>query len=122
MAVGTHTRHLLEINADRKRADQSEVAAFVHREALPLDARLERSVDGLQNIVAMRLNVKADQVGAQQSFQQFALPWTNAERLRIRPGNMPENGYARIRPSLFDQVRKQGEVIILNQHHGIFGV
>ena len=84
-------------HADRERPDQREVAVAVDREALPIDARFQRAVHGLQKVVAVRLDVEADQVGAQQAVEQFALPRADAEGLRIRPGDVPEDGDARIR-------------------------
>ena len=42
------------------------------------------------------LNVEADEVRAQQAVQQLTLPRANAEGFRIRPGNMPEDGHARV--------------------------
>ena len=62
---------------------------------------------------------EADQIGAQQALQQFALPRTNAEGLRVRPRDMPENGHARVWAPLFDHARQQGEMIILDQHDRI---
>ena len=87
---------------------------------LPIHPRLERAVDGFQKIVAMGLDVEAHQVGAQQAFQQFALPGANAKGLRIRPGNVPEDGHARAGHSLLHHARQQREMIVLHQHHGLF--
>ena len=62
-------RRFLKVHADGEWADAGEVAASIDRKPLPLDARLESTVDGLQKIVAMRLNVEPDQVRAQQPLQ-----------------------------------------------------
>ena len=88
----------------------------LHREVFPVDARFDNAVDRLQEVGAVRLNVEAEEIGAQQPVHQFALPRTNPERLRIRPGNMPEDGHARVGPALLDHSRQQGKVIILHQH------
>ena len=50
------------------------------------------------------------------------MPWTDAEGLRIGPGDMPENRYPDIGPLLFDELRQEREVIILNEQHRISGV
>src|SRR5260370_40222330 len=110
VSIGWKRRRILEIHADRKRPDEREMAALVDGEPFPLDARLQRTIDGIQEVVAMRLNVKADEIRAQQSFQQFALPRTDPEPFRIRPGDVPEDGHARVRTLLFDQARDQREV------------
>ena len=64
--------------------------------------------------------MKADHIRAQHAVQQFALPGANTEGLGIGPGNMPEDGDARVRPPLLDHARQQREVIVLHQHHGLF--
>src|SRR5882724_2994914 len=83
----------------------------------PVDARLEHAVHRFQEIVAMGLDMETNQVCSQQAFQQFTPPGTDAEGFRIRPGNMPEDGYTRVRPVQFNQPRQQSEVIILNQYN-----
>ena len=71
-----------------------------------------------EKVVAVRLNVKADQVGAEQPVQQFALPGADPEGLGIRPGNMPENRHARVGALFLDHRGKQREVVVLHQHDG----
>ena len=86
---------------------------------LPVDARLDDAVDGLEEIVAVRLNVKSDQVGAEQTIHQLALPGANAKGFRIRPRDMPEDGHARIGPLFLDQPGQQRKVIVLDEHDGL---
>ena len=81
----------------------------------PFHARFQGAIYGLQKIVAMGLNVKTDEICSQEPVEQLALPRTDTECLRIRPGNVPEDGYAGIRPLLFDQFRQQCKVIILDE-------
>ena len=59
--------------------------------------------------------MEADQVRAQQSFNEFALPWTDSEDFRIGPWNVPENGDACVRTDLFNHFGNQCEVVILRQ-------
>ena len=95
------------------------LAVAVHRELLPVDAGFQRPVHRFQKVVAMRLHMESDQVGAQQAVQQLPLPGADSKGLRIRPGNVPENRDARIGTLLLDHARQQREVIVLNQHHRI---
>ena len=74
----------------------------------------------VQKVVAVQRNVEADQIGAQQPIQQLRLPWADAEGLRIGPGNMPEDGHARVGPGVLHHPRQQREVIVLHKHHGVF--
>src|SRR5438132_2086029 len=64
----------------------------------------------------MRLHVETDQVRAKQAIDQLTLPGTNAECLRIRPRDMPEDGDASVGSLLFDHSGNQREVIVLYQH------
>ncbi len=103
------------------RPDHGGVVPAIDRVALPFDAAFEEPVDGLQEVGAVRLDVKADEVGPEQPVEQLALPGTNAERFRIGPGNVPEHGDSRIGPAFFDHRRQQGEVVVLHQQERIGG-
>src|SRR5580765_4454648 len=107
------------IHADRKWTNGCAMVQALHRKMLPVDARLDNSVDRLQEIGAMRLDVEADKIGAKQTVHQFALPWTDSECLRIRPGDVPEDRNARIRATLLDHSWKKSEMIVLYQNDGI---
>jgi len=56
-----------ESNADRKRADESAMILPQCREVLPIHARFDNAVDRLEKVIAVRLDVKANQVGAEQT-------------------------------------------------------
>ena len=90
--------------------------------ALALDARFQHAVHGFQEIVAVRLDVEAHQIGAQQPVQQFALPGANPERFRIGPGNVPEDRHPGVRARALDQLRQQGEMVVLHHDHRTFFV
>ncbi len=91
------------------------VLAPAHRQPVPLDAAFEGAIDGLQKILAMRLNVEADDVGAQHAVQQFLLPRADFEGLGIRPRDVPEHRDARVRPRFLDEPRQEGEVVVLHE-------
>ena len=110
---------IVERDTDRECANQSDVTSPVDGKAVPFRERLKSAVDGFQKIVAVRLNVEADEICAEKSVEQFALPRTNAEDFRIRPGNVPEDGDASIRTCFLDQARHQGKVIVLNEDNRI---
>src|SRR5213075_865937 len=61
-------------DADREGLDGGRPLAAGDREALPVDPRLERAVDRLEEVVAVVLRVKADEVGAQHPREQLLLP------------------------------------------------
>src|SRR4029077_3632733 len=107
-------------DADRECTHPGLMAGTRHGEMLPLNAAFQRPVDSVQKIVAMRLNVEADQVRAQQAVQQLASPGTNSEGFRIWPRDMPEDGHSGIGANLLDEPRQQREMIVLHQHHRVF--
>src|SRR5215472_6848214 len=88
----------------------------IDTKAVPFDSALQGLIHGLEKIVAMRLDMKADQIRTQQPVQQFALPRTDPERLGVWPRDMPKNGDAGIRTLGLDHAGEQCKVVVLNQH------
>ena len=91
----------------------------VDGEVFPVNTGFQRTVHGLQEVCAKRLDMEPDQIGPQQSIHQLPLPRTNAERFRMRPRNMPENRDPRIGTLLLDHPGQQSKVIVLCQQQGI---
>src|ERR1035437_7114795 len=60
--VACFHRHFGDSNADRKRPNQGKVAAAVHGESFPFNSALQDVIDGLEEIIAVRLNVESDQI------------------------------------------------------------
>src|SRR3984893_5021925 len=108
----------LKTDADGVRTHARQMALASHREAVPFRERFDGAIDSGKKIVAVRLNVKADKVGTEQTVDQFTLPRTNPEDLRIRPRNVPENRNTGVGPRFLDHARKQCEMIILHQNNG----
>src|SRR5579883_2998522 len=88
------------------------------RRRWPVDATFQSTIHGLEEIMTMRLNVKADEVRAEKAFQHFRLPRTNSERFRIGPRNVPEDCNARVGALLLNEARQQREMVILDENHG----
>ena len=57
------------------------MAAAHDREALVVDARFERPLDGLEKVVAVILDVKRQQVVAEQPVQDLFAPRADAKHL-----------------------------------------
>ena len=112
MAIG-------EGHADGERPDIGEMLAAAYGEMLAIDSRLERAIDGIQKIIAMGLNMEADQVRSQQPIEQLALPRADPKRLRIRPRDMPKDSDPGVRPPFLDHLRQQRKVVILDQYNRI---
>src|SRR5260370_16689019 len=102
-------------HADRIGPHSRDVALTIDGEAVPLSERFHGAVHRLEEIVAVRLYLKSDEIRAEQAVNQLALPRTDAENLGVRPGNVPENRNSRVRARFFDHSRQQREVIILRE-------
>ena len=89
---------------------------------VPLDAGFKGLIHRLQKIIAMRLDMEADQIGAQQSVQEFPLPGADPEGFRVGPGNMPEDCDPRVGPLRFYEPGQQREMIILNQNERLLRI
>ena len=68
--VLTPAFRIREVHTDGERPHQGEVIQTSNRKVFPIDARFQDSVHGLQEVVAVRLNVKPNQIGAEQSVKQ----------------------------------------------------
>ena len=119
-AVGGLRRALPQrrIDADRKRPHERRPAAAPGREVLVVDARLERAIDGVEKVVAVILDVEAEQVVAEQAVQDVFAPRADAERFAIRPRDVPELADGHVGPRFLDESRQQREVIVLHEHDG----
>ena len=113
-------RILRKRHADGIRAHARDVTLAIHCEMIPFRERLKYAVHSLQKIVAMRLDLEAHEVGAQQSIDKFALPRTDAKDFRIWPWNVPKDRNARVGPRFLDHPGKQREVIILREKNRRF--
>src|SRR4030042_5712040 len=105
-------------DAEWERLDLRRVPPPGDRELLPVGLRFEEPGDGLQEVVAVELYVKPDDVRTEHPVEDLLWPWTDAVRFRVRPRDMPENGHLRVGTLLLDQRREQGEVVVLDQDKG----
>ena len=79
----------------------------------PIEAGFQRAIDGVEEVVAMILDVKRQQVVAQQAVENFLLPRADAEHLGIGPRNVPELGDDQIRAGVLEHARQQREMVVL---------
>src|SRR5260370_40612808 len=85
-------------------------------ETFAIDARFHNPIGCLEEVIAVRLYVETNQVGAQESVHEFSLPRANAECLLVGPRNVPENCHPSIASSLFDKPGQQREMVVLHQN------
>ena len=86
---------------------------------LVLDACLQEPVHRLDEVLAVEPGMEAKDGAAQQPVQDLASPRADAERLRIRPGNVPEHEDGGVGQPLSDHLRQQREVVVLDEDHRI---
>ncbi len=80
-----------------------------------LDARFEVAVHGLEKVLAVKSRVEPQDCAAEQALQQLDPPRTDAERLGVRPGDVPEGDDGRRRQTRLDHRRQQREVVVLDE-------
>jgi hypothetical protein len=120
--TGRGPHRAVERDADRVRPNRAGVPMAEHSHVIAVSARFEHAIHRGEKIMAVKRNVKPDQVGAEQPIKQFGLPGANSECLRIGPGNMPEDRDARIGPLLLDKARQQSQMIVLHKDHRLRAV
>src|SRR5260370_41069404 len=100
-------------HADRIGPPPRDVALPVYSKAVPLRERFESAVHSLQKDVAVRLNMKTDEIGAEETIAELTSPRTASKNVRVRPGNMPADRHSGIGPGIFNHARQQRKVVIL---------
>src|SRR5439155_9535218 len=83
-----------------------------------IDLRFQGAVDRFEKVVAMILDVKAQQVIAEKTVQDFILVRTNPKDFAVGPGDVPEMENDQIGPGVAKHARQQSEVIVLDKNHG----
>src|SRR5262249_1313752 len=111
-----------EWDADGEGLHQSQGAGGPDGKGLPVDAAPEGLGDGLKKIIAMVLDVKTDDIGAEHALEQLPLPWANSEGLGIGPRYVPKNRDAGVRAAHLDELREEREVVILDENEGLSDV
>ena len=86
-----------------------------------IDPAFDEPVDGVEEVVAVKARVKAEDRAAQQTFEQQLFPRADAERFCVRPGNVPERDDRCIGQQVANHARRQREVIVLDEHHRVVG-
>src|ERR1035437_145827 len=108
-----------EVHANRERQHSGPVVATLDRKVFPVDPGLKYAIHRIEKVVAVRLNMKPDQIRAEQAIQQFSLPGADAKRFGIGPGDVPKDRNSRMRKPIFHHARQQGKMIVLNQDDGM---
>ena len=119
--LGHERRRRRPFDRDRIPLHRGQLAAVRDGERLPVDPRFEQAVDGIDEVVAVELGVKAEDAAAQQPVEQLLPPGADAERFGVRPGDVPEGDDRGRRQLLLDHPRQQGEVIVLDQDDRVGG-
>jgi hypothetical protein len=107
------------LDRDRVGSHQGYPAAGTCGALLPIDAALQETVHGIQEIQAVELGVEPQDRAAEQSFQDLLAPGADAEDLGVGPGDVPEGDDGGAGQALPDHLGQQGEVIVLDQDQRI---
>jgi signal transduction histidine kinase len=60
------------------------------------DGRAELLDDGIEEVLLIARQLEGEQIVARETFEQFPAPRADAEPIGVGPGNMPEDGDARV--------------------------
>src|SRR4029077_17640780 len=75
------------LDRDRIAFHLGQMTAMRDRRRLTLDACLEVTVDGLDEILAVETSVEAEDRAAEHAVEKLLTPGADAERFGVRPGN-----------------------------------
>ena len=103
------------LDRDRVALDRRQLAAVGDGEHFAIDARLDEALDRVEEIVAVKLRVKAENAAPQQPVEHLFAPRADPECLRVGPGDVPEGDDGGFGERLADQARQQREVIIVHE-------
>ena len=81
-----------------------------------VDPRLDRAIDGFDEVLTVIPQVETQKVVAEQTVQELFLPGENAKRLAVRPGYVPELRDDQIGISLLEIARQEAQMVILNEY------
>src|SRR5215831_19487148 len=108
-------KHELRGHADGEGLDESGPLAARDGELLPLHAGLDGPLGRLQEIVAVVLRMKADDVRAQHAQEQLLLPGADAESFGVGPRDVPEESDAGVGARALDEAGQEREVVVLDE-------
>ena len=89
---------------------------------LPVDARLDEGVDGVEAVVAVLLGVEAQDARPEHPGDELVAPRADGHALAVGPGDVPERDDGRAEQPGADHRGRQGEVVVLQQRDGVVGV
>ncbi len=121
-ALLQHLRFRRPGDRNRVAAHGGELAAEGDGEGFAVDARLEKAIHRIDEVVAVELGMKAENAAAEQARKDLVAPGADGEGLGIGPGYVPEGDDRGIGQFLADHARQQGEVVVLHQHDGVLGL
>jgi hypothetical protein len=125
-ALGGLGRHLCPavgpLDGDRIRAHQGGGAGMHDADALAIDAGLQVPVHRIDEVVAMRLDVKADDAAAEEAFEELLAERTDPEQLGRRPGDVPEAEDGGAREALADELGGEREMVVLDEDDGVVAI
>src|SRR5262245_37311645 len=110
------------LQSDRVGTNECPLPLHDHGVVFPIDAGLEITIDGLEEVIAMTLRMEAENAAAQQALQQFVAPRAYSHPLRAGPRYVPESDHGCCGQASANHRGREGEVIVLYENDGIFGV
>ena len=89
------------------------------RDDFELDFGIELLLDRQQEVAAIALQLKREQIVGEETGQDLACPGTNPQPIWIRPRNVPEQCGARGRTPGAQRRRDERQMVVLDEDRGI---
>ena len=114
--VGRNPLNPIEVDADRHRHHRGVAAVQSHSRRFRIDLGLELLLDRKQEVAAIALELKREQIVGQQTLENLAAPGADAQPVGIGPRDVPEQRRARVRSQGAQRRGDQRQMVVLDEY------
>ena len=119
--AGHHALNAIVVDANRHRHDRRAASLEPHARAVRFDLGAQLVLHRQDEIAAIALDLKCEQIVGEQSREQLAPPLAHQQTIGIRPRDVPEQRRPHVRAPPAQIQRRHREVIVLEKHRRIGG-
>jgi hypothetical protein len=104
----------VEIDPDREHPDLDCPLALLNEPGVMIDAHTEESLDAVEEVPRVSLDLKADQVRREEAAQDLAIPGEDPEEIEGRERDVKEKGDPRLSRELPQMQRSPHEMVVVD--------